>query len=278
MASPADFYGHLLHVLEQIPQGMISTYTEIAEALGDPAAAKAIMEAMERERLAGFKDRAAELTPPDTETFDEFVSERPLEQLARLQAEEAGRVIVEDDISDAGRVAGVDVSYVGDVAASACVVVGGDLKVLESASTVTPVSFPYIPGYLSFREGPAIEAVVEHVSGFDVVLVNGHGVAHPRGFGLASYVGTRLNVPSIGVARSILVGDLREGETEATLGGDVVAAEVRRPGHAPIYVSPGHRISLSTSVEIVERMAGVGRLPEPLRLAHLEARRMLRDL
>ena len=278
MASPADFYGHLLLVLEQIPPGCISTHSAIADALGDPAAAKAVKEPLERERFARFKGRTAESPQRGAEVFSGFSSERPLEQLARYQREQAGKVILEDDYDDVNRIAGVDVSYRGDVAASACVVVGNDLEVIECASTVTPVAFPYIPGYLMFREGPAIEAVTEHVSGFDVVLVNGHGAAHPRGCGLASDVGLRLDVPALGVAKGLLVGELRIGGTEVMHEGKVVAAEISRPGHAPLYVSPGHRISLRSSVEIVEMTAGPGQLPEPLRLAHLEARRLMRGL
>jgi len=277
MAAGIDFYEHLLQLLEQIPSGRVSTYTAIAEALGDPVASRAVSEAMERERFSELRDKAVKSPPSSQEAFSDFVSERPLEQLAKYQVEQAGKVILEDGPENPDRVAGVDVSYQGDVAASACVVMDGDLKIIELASTVIPVAFPYIPGYLMFREAPAIEAVAEHVSGFDLLMVNGHGVAHPRGCGLASYVGLRLGVPTIGVARSLLVGRLR-GEGEVEHDDTVVAAEIRRAGHRPIYVSPGHLISLSSSVDFVRRMGGEGPFPEPLRLAHIEARRLMREL
>ena len=277
MAAGVDFYEHLLQLLEQIPSGRVSTYTAIAEALGDPVASRAVSEAMERERFSELRDKAVKSPPSSQEAFSDFVSERPLEQLAKYQVEQAGKVILEDGPENPDRVAGVDVSYQGDVAASACVVMDGDLKIIELASTVIPVAFPYIPGYLMFREAPAIEAVAEHVSGFDLLMVNGHGVAHPRGCGLASYVGLRLGVPTIGVARSLLVGRLR-GEGEVVHDGTVVAAEIRRAGHRPFYVSPGHLISLSSSVDFVRRMGGEGPFPEPLRLAHIEARRLMREL
>jgi deoxyribonuclease V len=192
--------------------------------------------------------------------------------------EQAEQVILDDDFNNSDRIAGVDVSYQGDIAASACVIMDSALKVIDSASTVIPAAFPYIPGYLMFREAPAIEAVAEHVSGFDVLMVNGHGIAHPRGCGLASYIGLRLDQPTIGVAGTLLVGVKEVMGHSVKYDDEVVATEISRPGHHPFYVSTGHRISLTSCVEIVERMAGRGQLPEPLRLAHLEARRLMREL
>jgi deoxyribonuclease V len=278
MASPIDFYEDLLHVIEQIPRGKISTYIKIAKALGDPVAAKAVKKALERERFSEFRTRVVESAPHGSGYFDDFVSERPLEQLARYQIEQAELVIRGDDLHNSDRVAGFDVSYQGDVAASACVVMDSDLEVIDSASTVIPVSFPYIPGYLMFREAPAIEAIAEHVTGFDVLMVNGHGIAHPRGCGLASYVGLKLDQPTIGVARTLLVGEKREMGHSVIHDGEVIAAEISRPGHAPFYVSTGHRISLTSCIEIVRRMAWAGQLPEPLRLAHIEAGRLMREI
>jgi deoxyribonuclease V len=278
MASPINFHEHLLRLLEQIPPGRSSTPMAIAEALGDPVAARAVNDAFEREHFTEFKTMIMESDPRSPGVFSDFISERPLEQLASFQMEQSEMVIPDDDFGSSDRIAGVDVSYQGDVAASACVVVDGDLEVIDAASTVIPVTFPYIPGYLMFREAPAIEAVTEHTSGFDVLMVNGHGIAHPRGCGLASYVGLRLNEPTIGVARTLLVGETEEGGHRVKYNGDEVAAEINRPGHPPFYVSSGHRISLTSCVEIVEGMAGAGHLPEPLRLAHLEASRLMREI
>lgn len=278
MASPINIYEHLLHVLEQIPRGKVSTYIKIAEALGDPVAAKAVKQALERERFADFRTKIVESAQRNSDAFTDFVSDRPLELLASYQMEQAEQVIRDDDFNGSDRIAGVDVSYQGDVAASACVVMDNDLEVIDSASTVIPVSFPYIPGYLMFRETPAIEAIAEHVSGFDVLMVNGHGIAHPRGCGLASHVGLKLDQPTIGVARNLLVGEKGEMGHSVKYDDEIVATEINRPGHPPFYVSTGHRISLTSCVEIVERMAGKGQLPEPVRLAHLEARRLMREL
>ena len=278
MSLTINFYEHLLDVIEQIPRGKVSTYIKIAEALGDPVAAKAVKDSLERERFAEFRAKIVESAPRSPDLFNDFVSDRPLEQLASYQREQAEHVIRDDDFYSSDRIAGVDVSYQGDVAASACVVMDSDLEVIDSASTVIPVAFPYIPGYLMFREAPAIEAIIEHVSGFDVLMVNGHGIAHPRGCGLASYVGLKLDQPTIGVARTILVGETGERGLFVKYNEEVVAAEISQPGHLPFYVSTGHRISLTSCVDIVGRMVGAGQLPEPLRLAHLEARRLMREI
>ena len=273
-----NFYEFLLQVLEQIPPDKLSTYMAVAEALGDPVAAKAVKESLDRERFAGFRASIVESAPRNSDVFKDFVSEKPLEQLAKYQREQAELVVLDDVFDRSDRIAGVDVSYQGDVAASACVIMDSTLKVIDSASTVIPATFPYIPGYLMFREAPAIEAVAEHVSGFDVLMVNGHGIAHPRGCGLASYVGLRLDQPTIGVARTLLVGEPMERGPFVKYNEEVIAAEINRPGHPPFYVSSGHRISLDSCVEIVGRMVGSGQFPEPLRLAHLEARRLMRQL
>ena len=278
MAPPINFYEYLLDVLEQIPRGKVSTYIKIAEALGDPMAAKAVKDALERERFAEFRAKIVDSTPRNPDLFNDFVSDRPLEQLASYQREQAEHVIRYDDYYSSDRIAGVDVSYQGDIATSACVVMDSNLEVIDSASTVIPVSFPYIPGYFMFREAPAIVAIAEHVSSFDVLMVNGHGIAHPRSCGLASYIGLRLDQPTIGVAKTLLAGEKGEMGNSIKYKGVVVAAGICRPGRPPFYVSTGHRISLTSCVEIVGRMAGSGQLPEPLRLAHVEARRLMREL
>ena len=126
-----------------------------------------------------------------------------------------------------------------------------------------------------FREAHAVEEAAGVVSGFDVLFVNGHGVAHPRGCGLASCVGLELDVPTIGVARRRLVGYVGEklgGWAPLILDDEVAGAEIDAGG-SRVYVSVGHKISLETSIEMVQMMISNGRFPEPLRRAHLEAKR-----
>jgi deoxyribonuclease V len=148
--------------------------------------------------------------------------------------------------------------------------------------------FPYVPGFLSFREAPAyllaLKALPERP---EALLVDGQGIAHPRGLGIASHLGVHLDLPSVGVAKSLLHGR-PEGPLPQERGSAVrlLSPEGRpigyvyrsRAGARPLYVSPGHRVGLLEALEWVKRLPGRFRLPEPLRLAHLEAGRALKAL
>lgn len=147
-----------------------------------------------------------------------------------------------------------------------------------AAATVTQVPpFPYVPGYLGFREAPALVAAWDALAVKpDLLLVDGHGRAHPRRCGIAVHLGVLLDVPAIGVAKSILCGRV-EGELGAEPGataplvdrGEVVAMAVRTRARAlPVYVGTGHRVSLATAVDWVLRLGGGRRLPLPIRLGH----------
>jgi deoxyribonuclease V len=274
MALGFNFYVALHEILEQIPENRVTTPMHLALTLGDPIADRAVIEAMNREDLRVFASKVAQHPSNQEKVFTDFYSDTPLKRLAELQRSMAGRVVLEDHSTDLRRVAGVDAAYSDDVAHGACVVMDRELNIVESQSVVTEAPFPYIPGYLAFREAPAILSAARDTSGFDVLLVNGHGVAHPRGCGLATFVGLELDAPTIGVARRRLAGDVgadRGGWSPVTLRGVVVGAEIRETGRTPIYVSAGHLISLESSLEIVRGFRVEGGLPEPLRLAHMKA-------
>ena len=275
-----DLYQILLGLLEQVPESMVTTPHELAVALGDPVAVNAVARALKREDFRRFSGKTVTTPGSDVPVFSDFVSDGPLKRLAGLQREIAKRVIREDDFTEAMRLAGSDAAYRGDVAYAACVVMDGDRGLLEISSASELVRFPYIPGYLMFREAPVIKAAARLVSGFDLLFVNGHGVAHSRGCGLASCVGLALDAPTIGVAGRPLVGDVGERRgrwAPLTYDGEVVGAEVD-VGGSRICVSIGHRISLETSVEMVLKMVSGGRFPEPLRRAHVEARKTARRI
>ena len=279
MEARIDFYRVLRELIDQIPEDMVSTPLDLARALGDGRASRAVSEALQREEMRSAAEKVVAKPAPDVDVFREFKSDRPLRCLAELQKAMSKRVMQEDILGAVELVGGVDVAYRGDEAYSVCVVLDGRLRVVESASVSVGVRFPYIPGYLSFREAPAVEAAVGRVSGFDVLLVNGHGVAHPRGCGLATHVGLDLGLATIGVARRQLVG--RVGETVDSYApllykGGVVGARLTVDGRSPVYVSIGHNISLETSVKIVRRTTTGGRLPEPLRMAHKAAEELMR--
>jgi deoxyribonuclease V len=266
----------LLELIEQIPEGGVSTPNALAVALGDPVAARAVIEIMKRYEFRDVADRVVIDPPTEAELFTDFTSDEPLRQLAEIQRGMAARISMRDDFSEAERFAGVDATYRDDEAFAACVVTDKEKKTLEYASTHARVGFPYIPGYLMFREAHAVEEAARFVSGFDVLFVNGHGVAHPRGCGLASCVGLDLDVPTIGVARRRLVGDVGEKRGEwapLMLENEVVGAEIDAGGSV-VYVSVGHKVSLDTSIKIVKMMTSDGRFPEPLRRAHIEAKRI----
>jgi deoxyribonuclease V len=201
-----------------------------------------------------------------------------------IQADLGGRVDLSDAISPDAieTVAGVDNTYVkedGKTTAGAVVVVLSfpEMEVIETSVTWQSIAFPYVPGLLSFREAPAVLAAYAGLTVEpDVVLCDGQGYAHPRRFGLASHLGVILDRPTIGCAKSRLVGKYEEPErtfgvyTPLVDRGEVVGAAVRtRPRHKPLFVSPGHKISVETAVEITLSCCRNGAfLPEPTRLAH----------
>jgi deoxyribonuclease V len=149
------------------------------------------------------------------------------------------------------------------------------LDEVERITVETPVRFPYVPGLLSFRETPVLIAAFEHLPEKpDLLLVDGHGFAHPRRFGFACHIGLLLDTPTVGVAKSRLIGahgslaPPRGSRADLTDAGDVVGSLVRtRGGVRPVYVSIGHRIALSAAERWVVACARGYRVPEPTRLA-----------
>jgi deoxyribonuclease V len=279
MVPSIDLYSALHGLLEQIPDGMVSTPHHLALALGDPSADKAVTQAFRIGDMKNFSKKIVQNPGPGAFVFSDFVSDEPLKRLAELQRKMSKKVIREDSFDEADKFAGVDAVYQGDDAFAACVVMDGGLGLLETASAFDHTRFPYFPGYLMFREAPIVETAAKIVSDFDVLFVNGHGIAHPRGCGLASCVGLDLDTPTIGVARRRLVGDVgnkRNHWSPLTYDEEVVGAEVE-VDDSRIYVSIGHKISLETSIKIVRGMTAEGLLPEPLRRAHKEANRMRGD-
>jgi len=278
MIPEIDFYSYLRDLIEQIPEGKMSTSKRLAIALGDQIAASAVSSALQRDDFHEARRKVNAEEAEGISYFSDFRSDKPLRRLAELQRDLAQRVVSEDAYPESGRVTGVDVAYHGDEAFAACVVMDRALNVFEECTAVVEIRFPYIPGYLMFREAPAIKVVAEMASDLDVLLVNGHGVAHPRGCGLASCVGLEMDIPTIGVARRRLVGNVGErrgGWAPLIYEDEVVGAEVEAGG-SKVYVSVGHRMSLETSIEVVRRMTSDGRLPEPLRKAHIMANSILK--
>ncbi|UCD45262.1 MAG: endonuclease V [Candidatus Bathyarchaeota archaeon] len=279
MTPAVDLYEALKALLEQVPDDMATTSLELARALGDRHAAPTVTGMLGEEELAQHAQKVVDDPHLGATIFNDFTTDEPLRKLREIQKRVAKKIVTEDSFGELELYAGADASYRGSDATAACVVVDGDLDVRETSFESARVRFPYIPGYLMFREAPVIVGAAEKTSGFDVLIVNGHGVAHPRGCGLASCVGLKLDMPTIGVAGRRLVGDLgpeKDGWTPIISEEKEVSTRISRKGRSSIFVSTGHRISLETSIDIVRKMTLEGRLPEPLRLAHQEARRRSR--
>ena len=173
-------------------------------------------------------------------------------------------------------VAGVDAAFFEDnVIATACLYAYQQLIHVDDAYAVTKVLFPYIPGFLSFREGPAIiEAINRLKTKPDVIIFDGQGIAHPKGLGIASHIGVLLNMPTIGCAKSRLVGEyaepgIRKGEYSCLkYHGKTIGAVLRtRDNVKPVFVSPGNMIDLQGAIDVVLECTGRYKLPEPIRCA-----------
>lgn len=197
-----------------------------------------------------------------------------------LQRQLAQRVLSDGCLPPKLRyVAGTDVSYSrGSSRFFAAVVVLAlpDLSVVEQVSASDSVSFPYVPGLLSFRELPVMLKAFKLLRTTpDAVLVDGQGIAHPRRLGLASHLGLWLDLPTVGCAKSRLCGEhgqagpLRGDGVPLVLDDKTVGTVLTtRDGVKPLYISPGHLLDLPAAAELVMRCLGRYRLPEPTRLAH----------
>ncbi len=202
------------------------------------------------------------------------------EEAQQVQRELRGRVVVADEFGPLRLIAGVDNSYVAATEttyAGVVVLTWPDLEVVERKVSRTPTAFPYVPGLLSFREAPGVLAAIdllEHRP--DLFIFDGQGIAHMRGLGLASHLGLVLDTPSIGCAKSRLVGRYEEPGPEQgdhsplTYGGRVVGTVIRPATgrKALLFVSPGHRVSVETSARLVTECCRGRVMPEPTRLAH----------
>lgn len=204
-------------------------------------------------------------------------------QAIALQKELARRLESNDRIEPVQHIAGVDIGFEEDGAITRAAVVllqwdqtaAPDLTVVEQVVHREPTRMPYIPGLLSFREIPAALGAFEKLSITpELVMVDGQGIAHPRRLGVAAHLGLWLDLPTIGVAKSRLygkyveVGEARGDWVPLTAGRHVIGAVLRsRERVKPVFVSPGHRLSLETSLSWVMRCLGRTKLPEPTRLA-----------
>lgn len=203
----------------------------------------------------------------------------------KIQKELAERVVIADQLPEVKTLGGMDVSnnlrdpeqiiYATVIALNA-----QSLTLSAVYNSALKQTFPYISGFLGFREAPALLQAIDQMPALpDVTFVDGHGISHPRGLGIASHIGVLLDIPTIGVAKSILVG-----KPEGVLGeapgsqiplvwkGKKIGTVLRTKQRCnPLYIAPGHKVSHETAVELVLKYLRGYRLPEPTRQAHLMA-------
>lgn len=205
-----------------------------------------------------------------------------------IQRRLRGHVEPRDRFGRIRHVAGADVAFAGGRAWAAVLVFGfPGLEVVEAACAEAPLAFPYVPGLLTFREGPALlRAFAALRTRPDLVLFDGHGVAHPAGVGLAAHMGLLLDRPSVGCAKSVLVGEWDAGALGRRRGdwvplvyrGRRVGAAVRsRERTKPVFVSIGHRVGLRSAIRLALACCGGYRLPEPTRQADVAVGRLKRE-
>jgi len=205
-----------------------------------------------------------------------------------LQRELARQVVLVDQLGPVRLVAGIDVSAGRTGTARAAVVVMRypELDTVEVTVRARPITFPYVPGLLSFRELPVIFDAWEQIkSAPDLVIVDGQGIAHPRRLGIAAHFGVLTGLPAIGCAKSRLSGRYEEpgpatGDRSPLLwpDGEIIGTVLRSKARSkPLFISPGHRISVTTATTWVEQLLHGYRLPEPTRRAHNAAGQASRD-
>ncbi len=201
-----------------------------------------------------------------------------VEEALPIQQQLSSEVITEDRFNPVQYVAGVDAGFEesGAVTRAAVAVLSfPSLQLQEYALALRPTTFPYVPGFLSFREIPAVLDALEKITITpDLILCDGQGIAHPRRLGIACHLGVLLDMPTIGVAKSLLIGKhnelpLERGAWQPLVHrGETIGAVLRtRTGVKPLYVSSGHRVSLTTAIDYVMRCTPKYRLPETTRWA-----------
>ncbi|MGB9731068.1 MULTISPECIES: endonuclease V [Calditerrivibrio] len=208
------------------------------------------------------------------------------EDLKKIQNELSRKVVLSKLKSEIKVVAGIDISVdrYTNIGYCAIILLDRDLKTLEEASFVDEIKIPYVPGFLSFRELPIIEKCFSTLkSKPDLVFIDGQGIAHPRGFGIASHFGITYNIPTIGCAKSLLVGiyedpdNLKGSFSPIIYKAKIVGSALRtKPNTKPIFVSPGHMVTVEQSIMLTLSFTDKYRVPEPTRRADILSKRLRR--
>lgn len=216
------------------------------------------------------KDRLRKLYESDPPDYGQAIS---------IQKDLSDKVISENSFDSIKTVAGADLAILKELNKLVCGIIVfsyPELTEIERKWEVVDENFPYIPGLLAFREGPAIIKTYNKLKQKpDVLILDGQGIAHPRRFGIASYVGVLLDIPAMGIGKSKLYGTYKEPQDEigsseplVSKNGEQIGAVLKtKKKTKPVYVSIGHKIDLPTSLDIALKCNGGYRIPEPTRLA-----------
>ncbi|MEM3100683.1 MAG: endonuclease V [Candidatus Nitrosotenuis sp.] len=188
-------------------------------------------------------------------------------QYIKLQEKLASKVVTNDSLESINTICAVDVSYKNKVAFASAVIVNKTFQVIEHVNFKNVITSPYVPGFLFLREAPpALVALGSLKNDYDLLMVDGHGQLHPRKCGLACYLGLVLDKPTIGVAKNLLCGMIKN--EFVLVNGEILGAVIKTK--KTVFVSVGHKISLKTAVSVVAETIRPGQwIPEPLRLADL---------
>ena len=198
-------------------------------------------------------------------------------KIIELQNEFSKKVITHDYLNNNNirNVCGIDVSYKDSNAFCSAVIVNKNtLEIIEIVNEKSTISYPYIPGLFMLREGEPLLKIVRLLKNlFDVLLIDGHGILHPRQCGLASYVGIMIDKPTIGVAKNLLCGSILESNF-VEYNKTILGYRIKKNNKKDIYISVGHKISLETSIDIVKKLTKKSEfIPEPLRIADIYSKK-----
>ena len=198
-------------------------------------------------------------------------------KIIELQNDFSKKVITHDYLNNNNirNVCGIDVSYKDSNAFCSAVIVNKNtLEIIEIVNEKSIFYYPYIPGLFMLREGEPLLKIVRLLKNlFDVLLIDGHGILHPRQCGLASYVGIMIDKPTIGVAKNLLCGSILESNF-VEYNKTILGYRIKKNNKKDIYVSVGHKISLETSIDIVKKLTKKSEfIPEPLRIADIYSKK-----
>jgi deoxyribonuclease V len=312
-----DLYLECANLVNQVPAGMVATYGAVAKALGDPIAKRAVgvmlnsyappikmpchrvvysggglggfayglPKKMEMLAAEGVYEDNGKIADFENIFFDDFKTDFPLKKAREEQKKLARKVILDDPKEMPDFILGLDASYIGTRAYGAGILYSAsDKKVVKTIRSEVRINWPYVPTYLGFREIPVFRPIIEALDRDAVLMLDGNGILHPFGFGLASHIGVEFGMPSIGAAKTLLCGAADDANcsgfraaTPVMLDGRQIGAGLKTSARGkPIYVSPGHIMSMPSAVKLTAKVSRL-KIPEPLRLAHIEATAMRRS-